>query len=88
MRLVLDLERDLESKKSYMMGSTRLEREDETFDSTRTRRQNDDVFDANHEDRIEEHRGLDQTEKSDTDEKMDQVSTGFQIPYVSVVPCS
>ena len=47
------------------------------LDSTRTRRQNDDVFDANHEDRIEEHRGLDQTEKSDTDEKMDQVSTGF-----------
>ena len=88
MRLVLDLERDLESKKSDMMGSTRLEREDETFDSTRTRRQNDDVFDANHEDRIEEHRGLDQTEKSDTDEKMDQVSTGFQIPCVSVVPCS
>ena len=88
MRLVLDLERDLESKKSCMMGSTRLEREDETFDSTRTRRQNDDVFDANHEDRIEEHRGLDQTEKSDTDEEMDQVSTGFQIPYVSVVPCS
>ena len=88
MRLVLDLERDLESRKSDMMGSTRLEREDETFDSTRTRRQNDDVFDANHEDRIEEHRGLDQTEKSDTDEKMDQVSTGFQIPYVSVVPCS
>ena len=88
MRLVLDLERDLESKKSDMMGSTRLEREDETFDSTRTRRGNDDVFDANHEDRIEEHRGLDQTEKSDTDEKMDQVSTGFQIPYVSVVPCS
>ena len=88
MRLVLHLERDLELKKSDMMGSTRLEREDETFDSTRTRRQNDDVFDANHEDRIEEHRGLDQTEKSDTDEKMDQVSTGFQIPYVSVVPCS
>ena len=88
MRLVLDLERDLESKKSYVMGSTRLEREDETFDSTRTRRQNDDVFDANHEDRIEEHRGLDQTEKSDTDEKMDQVSTGFQMPCVSVVPCS
>ena len=58
------------------------------LDSTRTRRKNDDVFDANHEDRIEEHRGLDQTEKSDTDEKMDQVSTGFQIPYVSVVPCS
>ena len=88
MRLVLDLERDLESKKSYVMGSSRLEREDETFDSTQTRRQNDDVFDANHEDRIEEHRGLDQTEKSDTDEKMDQVSTGFQMPCVSVVLCS
>ena len=55
MRLVLDLERDLESKKSYVMGSTRLEREDEMFDSTRTRRQNDNVFDANHKDRIEEH---------------------------------
>ena len=88
MRLVLDLERDLESKKSCMMGSTRLDREDERFDSTRTRRQNDDVFDANHEDRIEEPRGLDQTEKSDTDKKMDQVSTGFQMPCVSVVPCS
>ena len=46
------------------------------------------MFDANHEDYIEEHRGLDQTKKSDTDEEMDQVSTGFQIPYVSVVPCS
>ena len=69
----------------------RLRVEEERYDgldSTRTRRQNDDVFDANHEDRIEEHRGLDQTEKSDTDEETDQVSTGFQIPYVSVVPCS
>ena len=69
------------------MGSTRLKREDKKFDSTRTRRKNDDVFGANHKDRIEENRDLDQTEKSDTDEEMDQVSTGSQMPHVRVVPC-
>ena len=69
----------------------RLKVEEELCDgleSTQTRRQNDNVFDANHKYHIEEHRGLDQTEKSDTDEEMDQVSTGSQMPHVSVVPCS